>query len=227
MSSFVAESGQMAALPADVARVVELMSAFPGSWGLCGGWAVDAWLGRITREHSDVDIFVFEDDQLALRELLPGWQLVAHDDNWSGKNPIWPNVPIVASELWDGRRVEVPGHFHARAADEFEFELNLNERDGEDWVFSRELRIALPVSRTLSLCDWGIPAVALEVVAFFKLLPLPFKRGARPAMRPKDEADVIALLPVLDGGQLAWLRQSVAAIEPGHPWLGRLSHSSR
>ncbi len=213
----------MAALPANVARVVELMAAFEGRWGLCGGWAADAWLGRITREHSDVDIFVFEDDQLALRDLLPGWQMVAHDDNWSGENPIWPNVPIVSSELWDGRQVEVPGHFHVRALDQFEFELNLNERDEEGWVFSREPRVALPIDRTLSLCEWGIPTVAPEVVAFFKLLPLPFKKGPRPAMREKDEADVAALLPILEDGQRAWLRQAVAAIEPGHPWLARLS----
>jgi hypothetical protein len=46
------------------------MSSFPAPWALCGGWAIDAWLGRQTREHGDVDVSVFLQDQRALFEHL-------------------------------------------------------------------------------------------------------------------------------------------------------------
>ncbi|MBI5948165.1 MAG: hypothetical protein HY875_08510 [Chloroflexi bacterium] len=209
-------------VPAPVARVAGLMSTFPGAWALCGGWAVDAWLGRITRDHADVDVVVFEDDQVAIPGHLSGWQLVAHDDNWSGDDPVWANVPIAPAQLWTGRRVEVPGHFHCRAEDGFDFELNLNERAGGDWIFSREPRLTLPLSQCVGVCGWAVPVAAPLVVAYYKLLPAPFK-NVREAMRPRDELDLDALLPLLDPGQTTWLARAVAAVEPGHSWLPRLS----
>jgi hypothetical protein len=63
-------------------EVAELMAAFDRPWVLCGGWAVDAWIGRQTREHVDVDLAVFHDDQLALRDYLAdGWLLNGHDEH--------------------------------------------------------------------------------------------------------------------------------------------------
>jgi hypothetical protein len=199
------------------------MSTFRSRWFLCGGWAVDAWLGRETREHHDVDVAIFEHDQLAIREHLPEWQLVGHDDNWSGENPIFPNVPIVPTELWDGRRLELPGHVHARAADGFEFELNLNEIDHGDWVFSGEPRIALPLERCVHQSAWGIPAVTPEVIVYYKALPPRWRDEPRTPLREHDERDFATLLPDLTEIQREWLRESISLIEPRHPWLARLS----
>ena len=81
------------------------MSAFPAPWALCGGWAIDAWLGRQTRDHGDVDICVFIQDQRALFDHLAGWQLIGHDNH----------VDDDSSEPWDGRQLCHPAHIHARS----------------------------------------------------------------------------------------------------------------
>lgn len=42
------------------------------SWWMYGGWAMDFQLGAVTREHADIEIFVWERDAEAVR-----WTLVA------------------------------------------------------------------------------------------------------------------------------------------------------
>jgi PPOX class probable F420-dependent enzyme len=65
--------------PEPIARVAEVMRSFDARWFVSGGWAVDCWLGRQTREHADVDIGLFRDSESAIFEFLPGWHLVGHD----------------------------------------------------------------------------------------------------------------------------------------------------
>jgi hypothetical protein len=42
-----------------------LMSSFPRPWFFCGGWALDLFLGKVTRPLHDVEIGVFRQDQAA------------------------------------------------------------------------------------------------------------------------------------------------------------------
>src|SRR5206468_5139111 len=93
-------------VPEEVARIGELMSTYRSAWAFAGGWAVDAWLGRLTRDHGDVDIAVFENDRGALFEILAGWQLIAHEETMANQG---------GAELWDGRRLSVPAHIHVRS----------------------------------------------------------------------------------------------------------------
>jgi len=54
----------------DVVRIIERLSAAGiGVW-VCGGWGVDALLGRATRTHKDLDILVLLDDIVRARKLL-------------------------------------------------------------------------------------------------------------------------------------------------------------
>lgn len=74
-------------VPEPVARVSDLMAGYAAAWCLCGGWGVDAWLGRVTRDHADVDIVVFQADLPALFDHLEGWQLIAHDSPFPREQP--------------------------------------------------------------------------------------------------------------------------------------------
>ncbi len=207
-------------VPEPVAPIAELMSAFRAPWALCGGWAIDAWLGRQTRDHADVDISVFADDQRVLFDHLAGWQLVAHDLHDT-------------HQPWDGRRLDLPNHIQARldagerladrvdAAPQqrFSLDIQLNERSDADWILSRQPRISLPLRKGVQQSPWGLPTVVPEVLLFFKATAY---AGTPNYMRPRDRQDFLALKPRLSKEQRNWLREAISVVDAEHPWLSQL-----
>ena len=216
--------------PEPVARVAELMSTFGPRWALCGGWAVDSWLGRRTRDHGDIDVTVFHDDQRAIFDHLAGWHLIAHD----------PNVAGATTEPWNGRQLDLPAHIHARPGeglnigllnklvltpgaeplDDSNFEVMVNERSGEDWVLNHDPFAALPFKQSIRESLWGLPTAAPEVLLFFKATAYTDLEGWKP--RKRDEQDFVALLPQLSGAQRRWLREATSLIA-NHPWVAQFS----
>jgi hypothetical protein len=204
--------------PDPVARIAEVMATFKPWWALCGGWAVDAWLGGQSRDHLDVDIAISHDDHHSIFDHLREWELIAHDH-------------LVADDSaapWDGRELRLPAHIHGRKRDAerqrlddlsaptqagFSIDIQLTERSGNDVLINRDPRIVVPLSRYVGTSDWGLPALVPEVMLFYK---------ARES-RPHDEADFDALLPHVTLPQRKWLRHAINRVHPGHAWLRRLS----
>ena len=56
-------------------RIAELLSDLPSLWAFCGGWAIDLFIGEVTREHEDVEIAISRTEQHRLRSYLDerGW----------------------------------------------------------------------------------------------------------------------------------------------------------
>jgi len=185
-------------IPSPLAGLADLMAPFPGTWCLCGGWAVDAWLGRQTREHKDVDLAVFTDDLDAVRTYFARWELIAHD----AADP--DNV-----QPWTGRQLVLPSHIHARTTKGDELDLQVNERSGASWVLNREPPIERPLEECIEKCAWGLPALVPEVILFFKSIET----------RPQDETDFAALMPTLGKRSHRWLREAIGRVRPGHSWV--------
>jgi len=70
-----------------VSRIGEALSARELGWAVAGGWAIDLYLGRVTRQHADVDIAVWRDEQLRLREALPEWRFSIADSGQLRTSP--------------------------------------------------------------------------------------------------------------------------------------------
>jgi hypothetical protein len=194
------------------------MSSYPRPWALCGGWAVDAWLGRISRDHGDVDLSVFDADHQQLAEHLEGWQLIAHNSA----------VDDASIGLWDGRQLPVPSHIHSRSpadagplphdgvcepAKGWWLDIQIDGCERDEWVLRSEPRVSIPLSEAIQPSPWGVPAASPQVVMFFK--------AALP--RRRDWQDFVAMLPLLDQQQITWLRNAIAVSYPDHPWIETLA----
>jgi hypothetical protein len=69
-----------------LASVHELLDRRGIDYWLFGGWAVDFYVGSVTRPHDDVDIAVWLADHARIAELLAadGWRHAPHDDEEGG-----------------------------------------------------------------------------------------------------------------------------------------------
>jgi len=177
------------------------MAAYTGTWALCGGWAIDSWLGRVTRPHEDLDIAVFLDEQrLFYDELAADWRLVAHEtDDAEHQDP------------WDGHALAPAAHVHADSNLAPRRELHVNERNrGEGtWLLRRfnGATATLPLPRFGLESPLGLPTLAPEALLFYKLSGEP---------RPRDARDVELLMPRLEGREREWLDLALGSAFAGY-----------
>ncbi|MFQ5962221.1 MAG: hypothetical protein ACE5MG_12575, partial [Candidatus Methylomirabilales bacterium] len=112
---------------------------------------------------------------------------------------------------WErGSRLDPPIHeVHAVSPDGTELEILLNESTGGVWRFRRMMEIARPLSKMGHMSALGLPYLAPEIVLLYK------------AKEPRaiDEEDFKAARPSLAEEAGEWLRISIGACYPDHPWL--------
>jgi hypothetical protein len=192
--------------PIGVDELGALLAPAGAPWWIAGGQAIDLWLGRTTRPHLDLDVQVLRRDRHRFKAALAGWELAgAHE----GRLTTWADgdVAETTNALW----------CRPEGASAWAFELLLAPADGDRWVFRRDARITRPLDEIGFTTTTGLPVVVPEIQLLFK---------AKQA-RPHDEADLANTLPTLDDDQRAWLRDALALVHPGHPWIGVVSGGRR
>ena len=193
-----------APLPPAVAAVAHALRALPVPWAVAGGCAIDLASGRVTRQHADVDVAVFREDQAALRDALPGWRVEVVRDG-------------VLTPWAAGERLVLPVHeLHARSAPGAPgpaLELLLNERDGGDWVYRRDPAVRRPLARAIVRSASGVPVLAPEIVLLYK----------SKAPRSADAHDLAVGGALLDDDARRWLRAALHRADPAHPWAEALA----
>jgi hypothetical protein len=186
--------------PEEIAR---LLSGFAGPWWICGGWALDLFLGRETRRHDDLDVALLRHDQPALFRHLRDWDL-----HYA--------TPAHTLEPWDGHRLEPPIHgIWARRSTErtapwtCEFLLN-EQRDGE-WAF-RGNEAVRRLTKDLGDERNGVPFLRPEIALLYK----------SSERSPKNETDFAAVRPHLSREASLWLRAALESCDDRHPWIEAL-----
>ncbi len=182
-------------------RMAARMAAFPGRWGIAGGWALDLFLGNVTREHAGIEIAVFRDDQAALHQYL-------YLNSWTFQQV----VGLGNLQPWyRGDYIEPPIHeLRATSEDEQEqVEFLLNESRGRQWRYRRNQAVTRPAERTIVRGIYNVPVLAPEIVLLYK--------AADP--RPQDELDLRVTLDHLDETSKHWLTESLRRCHPASPFL--------
>jgi len=130
----------------------------PG-WWIAGGWAIDLWLGKQTREHVDLDIATLRKNQRIFWRRLEGWDL--HLGTAPDVVEPWPTpgaVPTPLHAVWCRRTPTSP-----RA-----FEILLNDSNSTDWLFRRDHSVRLPLAQIGRMTSEGIPYLGPEIVLLYK-----------------------------------------------------------
>lgn len=173
------------------------MSGFTRPWGFAGGWAIDLFANRLTRTHHDIEIAILRDHQMELRDYLRQWRFSF----------------VIGEKLvkWDDRQMlMLPIHeLHLVNPIGLKLEVLLNESDGIDWIYRREARIRLNLSKWIGRNSEGIPSLAPEIVLLYK--------SKNP--RSRDEMDLRSIVGLMSNEQRAWLIDSLVKIDPAHEWI--------
>jgi hypothetical protein len=193
----------------DVCRV---FTDFDRPWFVAGGWAIDLFLGAVTRPHEDLEVTILREDQEAFQHMLAGWSLSKIDDEQGASE--W--VPWCR-----GERLELP-NFQTQArrsgVNLAVFDVFLTDAIEAVWQFRRDPRITRPVGEIgarSSIED--IPYVVPEIVLLYKAK----------YHRAKDEHDFEQALPRLAPGQRGWLCAALLVHRPDDPWLAQLGRSQQ
>lgn len=208
-----------------VLGVATAFHSFGAPWWIAGGWAIDLHLGRVSREHHDVDVLVLRRDQEALHAALADFELrkivPQAEEGAAHRNIQRPAGSIVWREgtvvPWEpGERLELPIHqvnAYPKDSPEMAFQIMFGESDGTEWWYRRDAR----VRRRFDLFGYKgqqqTPYLAPEIMLLFKAK----------TVRPYDQSDFDAVLPILNGEARRWLREAIGIAHPNHPWVARLS----
>jgi hypothetical protein len=172
-------------------------------WAVSAGWAIDLFLGRERREHEDLEIAVpadrFDEIATALGELE--FHVVTR------------GVAAPVAEAGDLMKTVHQTWGLDRAANAWRIDVFREPHAGDDWLARRDESIRLPYDELIEHTPDGIPYERPEVVLLFK---------AKHA-RPKDEADLAAVLPQLSRERRQLLAGWIARVHPGHFWLPDLA----
>jgi hypothetical protein len=191
---------------------LQLMSGYNKPWHVAGGWALDLYVVRERRKHSDLDIATYREDQMVLQEYFADRQLKKYTgpdgaerlETWEpGERLVQPDFEIVL----EGCDPDYP-----------RIELLLNESKGDDWIWRKNLDVRYPKSRVGMRSPEGIPFLCPEIVLLYKSRHV---LGVD-ANEHKDQQDFIELKDVLEVERRNWLKATLETHSPGHPWISQL-----
>jgi Aminoglycoside-2''-adenylyltransferase len=169
-------------------------------WGIAGGWALDLFLGRETRQHDDVEIAI---PALRFHEVRPAF--AEYEFHVVGDGRRWPFHQAMLDRTYQTWLFD-PG------ASVYRLDVFREPHDGDTWICRRAPDIRLPYAEVTETAPDGVAYLRPEIVLLFKAK----------AARPKDVADLAVTLPAMTAARRRWLADALDQVHPGHPWIGQL-----
>lgn len=189
-----------------------MLSSLNKPWYVAGGWSIDLYLQQRRREHKDVDIAVFRQDQLVIQMYLldRGWKLWKYMGDTEAIEPWLP-----------GEKLELPdrGIFAEPVNEIGSIDILLSEKKGKQWWYHRDARITHSIKTVGMNLDLGIPFLSPEIVLLFKARHLYVDEPNYILHRQADENDFQAVRRLLNVKRRTWLEKAIGLLYPNHPWL--------
>ncbi|MFX4270724.1 nucleotidyltransferase domain-containing protein [Propionibacteriaceae bacterium Y1685] len=182
--------------------IADFMEGFDRPWWIIGGWSLEAYSG-ISRSHEDMDISILSSDAEAFRLFLgDAWTPWNVDDGWF--RPFDHRFTDVRpdSQVWVRRNAQSP----------WVLDVPFTPSTGGRWTNKRHLSHTEDLDDVSWVAEDGLRYARPEVTLMFKAAQA----------REKDRVDARNILPLLDSAAKAWLRETIARVNPDHEWVGTL-----
>ncbi|MGV3551395.1 nucleotidyltransferase domain-containing protein [Rhizobium sp.] len=191
----------------DAWHPAELASRLAGvnrPWCVVGGWALDLWHGRVTREHHDLEFTVLREDVGFFRRAFPVQDFTLYTvDSGTFRHLLLneePDSSVGQIWCWD------------IAANRWRVDMMIEPGTPDIWICKRDHDITLPRAEAVRHSTEGIPYLNPAAILLLKAKH----------QRPKDVADFEMALPKLDRSEKIWLRDCLDRLHPDHDWISRL-----
>ena len=208
------------------------------AYAVCGGFAIDLFLNRKIRAHTDYDITIFDEDRKNILEFMfsQGWKI--YDHIWDGKGAdylipinsadgerakavfmVWavkPDCTLMTIVPKEGESGIFEYKMQKRDIENCDFiEITFDKKEGDNFICNQEKNIVRPMDKAI-LNSNVIPYHAPEVVLYHKSAPVYLTW-------PKTIFDYYHTAHLLDNESREWLIEALKATYPeGHEWTERL-----
>ncbi|NIK56940.1 nucleotidyltransferase domain-containing protein [Kribbella shirazensis] len=178
---------------------------YPARYWIAGGWALDLFVDRVRRPHTDVDVLVLARDLDRVAETFTDPRPTVENPNTGEQRPWEPGEPLT------------PGPDVLAFPDDLfpaPLRIILAASDDTDWIYHRGRgTVRKPLDEITLASSDGIPYLAPEIVLLFKSR----------SDRPKDTEDFHDVATHLDPHRRTWLHDHIAPRHPNHAWLPALT----
>ena len=210
-------------------ELIQFLRTMGMDYAICGGSAIDLFVGRKTRAHKDLDVAVYWEnrDEIVRYMLDSEWELyeptrsrylhkiVAPETQKREKSNIWCVKKDNASYRFTERENYLfDALFDGTEQTELNFiEFLFNKRDEKFFYYARNERIkrALPAAilKTSDICY-----LAPEIVLLYK---------STAAGKAEYQMDFDNAYPHMHEEQISWLMNALMTMNPdGHRWLEKV-----
>ncbi|TKT74891.1 hypothetical protein [Aquamicrobium sp. LC103] len=171
-------------------------------WCVVGGWALDLWHGRQTRDHDDLEFTILRGDLDIFRRVLGEMDFYTAGDGLVEYLPPSAVPPAGIFQIWclDGKKRR------------WRVDMMIEPGTPGTWAYKREPTIVRPRAEMIDTTPDGVPYLKPAGVLLFKAKH----------RRAKDEIDFGNALPKLAGPERAWLKASLDVAHPDHDWARAL-----
>ena len=208
------------------------------SYAICGGFAIDLFLNRKIRRHTDYDITIFEENRKDILRFMfeQGWDI--YDHIWDNEGTdylipinspdeeralkafcVWavkPGCTLLTIEPKDEENNIFGYKMISNEVKNCDFiEIHFDGRDNDNFICNKKANITRALDKAILYSD-GIPYLAPEVILYHKSAP-------EYIIWPKTIFDFYHTAHLLSDESRQWFIVALKATYPdGHEWLERL-----